>query len=338
MSKSFWLLSAGLTALATPAYAQNDQTTTGTASGTENAAVQHDSSEPDIVITAQGRRQILQDVPLAVTAVGGDAAPEQRRQRHPPAEPARAVAARLLDRHRGERLGPYPRHRHGRRQSRPRKLGRGVHRRRLPLAQRHRPQRARRGRADRGAARPAGHLVRPQRLGRPHPHHHPPAGIRRFRRLCRADLRQLQPDPRRRRDQRAARRDARRPARRGLCPPRRLLSRRQPDRRHRGPGQRPRPHLRARPIAVRAERRALVPADRRLYQSQRILLRRRLSRPRDSPLDRQPQQPGEPPPRRRRDQPRRQQHHQRPARSRPAAGRVQQSLQPDDLRQPGPLL
>ncbi|HEV2815788.1 MAG TPA: TonB-dependent receptor [Allosphingosinicella sp.] len=69
MSKSFWLLSAGLTAFATPAYAQDDQTT-GTASGTENAAVQ---TEPDIVITAQGRRQILQDVPLAVTAVGGDA-------------------------------------------------------------------------------------------------------------------------------------------------------------------------------------------------------------------------------------------------------------------------
>ncbi|HMG47025.1 MAG TPA: TonB-dependent receptor [Allosphingosinicella sp.] len=73
MPKSFWLLSAGLTALATPAYAQGDQTTTGTASGTENAAVQtSDTGEPDIVITAQGRRQILQDVPLAVTAVGGE--------------------------------------------------------------------------------------------------------------------------------------------------------------------------------------------------------------------------------------------------------------------------
>jgi iron complex outermembrane recepter protein len=72
MPKSFWLLSAGLTALATPAYAQNDQAT-GTASGTENAAVQPgDTSQPDIVITAQGRRQILQDVPLAVTAVGGE--------------------------------------------------------------------------------------------------------------------------------------------------------------------------------------------------------------------------------------------------------------------------
>ena len=31
-----------------------------------------DTGEPDIVITAQGRRQILQDVPLAVTAVGGE--------------------------------------------------------------------------------------------------------------------------------------------------------------------------------------------------------------------------------------------------------------------------
>ena len=73
MPKSFWLLSAGLTALATPAYAQDEQPTTGTASGTENAAVQtSDTGEPDIVITAQGRRQILQDVPLAVTAVGGE--------------------------------------------------------------------------------------------------------------------------------------------------------------------------------------------------------------------------------------------------------------------------
>jgi len=73
MSKSFWLLSAGLTALAAPAHAQDDQTTPTSSSGTENAAVQPVNSEPDIVITAQGRRQILQDVPLAVTAVGGEA-------------------------------------------------------------------------------------------------------------------------------------------------------------------------------------------------------------------------------------------------------------------------
>lgn len=69
MSKSFWLLSAGLTALATPAYAQDDPASTATT--TTPAA--DESREADIVITAQGRRQILQDVPLAVTAVGGDA-------------------------------------------------------------------------------------------------------------------------------------------------------------------------------------------------------------------------------------------------------------------------
>jgi len=73
MSKSFWLLSASLTAFATPAYAQDDPAPT-TDSGTEDAAVQNaDEAVEDnnIVVTATGRRQILQDVPLAVTAVGG---------------------------------------------------------------------------------------------------------------------------------------------------------------------------------------------------------------------------------------------------------------------------
>jgi outer membrane receptor protein involved in Fe transport len=64
MPKSFWLLSAGLTALATPAFAQE---TTAPTAPTEDT-----TNQPDIVITAQGRRQILQDVPLAVTAVGGE--------------------------------------------------------------------------------------------------------------------------------------------------------------------------------------------------------------------------------------------------------------------------
>ncbi len=66
MSKSFWLLSAGFAALATPAYAQDEQPTTAT--GTEQAAVETEVPEDDqnIVVTAQGRRQILQDVPLAV--------------------------------------------------------------------------------------------------------------------------------------------------------------------------------------------------------------------------------------------------------------------------------
>src|SRR3954453_6381996 len=74
MSKSFCLLSAGLTALATPAYAQPPQdTTTTNTSGTESAAVQtNENGQPDIVVTAQGRRQLLQDVPLAVQAVNGE--------------------------------------------------------------------------------------------------------------------------------------------------------------------------------------------------------------------------------------------------------------------------
>ena len=59
MSKTFWMLSAGLTALATtPAYAQ------GEAQTAEN--------DDAIVVTAQGRRQILQDVPLAVSAVNAE--------------------------------------------------------------------------------------------------------------------------------------------------------------------------------------------------------------------------------------------------------------------------
>ena len=76
MSRKYWLLSAGVAALALPgvAQAQDDpQPTTG--SGTEQGAVQATDEQADdnnIVVTAQGRRQILQDVPLAVTAVGGE--------------------------------------------------------------------------------------------------------------------------------------------------------------------------------------------------------------------------------------------------------------------------
>jgi iron complex outermembrane recepter protein len=72
MSKSFWLLSASLTVFAAPAYAQDDPPAATTDSGVEEAAVQDDEGDDEnIVVTAQGRRQILQDVPLAVTAVGG---------------------------------------------------------------------------------------------------------------------------------------------------------------------------------------------------------------------------------------------------------------------------
>ena len=80
MPKAFWLLSAGFAgfaAIATPAYAQDTtepEDPPTSPSPTEQAAVDpaaQDEGE-NIIITAQGRRQILQDVPLAVSAVGGE--------------------------------------------------------------------------------------------------------------------------------------------------------------------------------------------------------------------------------------------------------------------------
>lgn len=55
--KSFWLLSAGIAALASPAHAQ-DQGTDRAQAATE--AAQADEGDA-IIVTAQGRRQILQD-------------------------------------------------------------------------------------------------------------------------------------------------------------------------------------------------------------------------------------------------------------------------------------
>src|SRR5687768_10535085 len=85
MSKSFWLVSAGLVALtATPAFAQDQTSPTGDPSPVEEAGEVETTTEVDptdsaatggegdIVITAQGRTQILQDVPIAVTAVSAD--------------------------------------------------------------------------------------------------------------------------------------------------------------------------------------------------------------------------------------------------------------------------
>ena len=79
--KSTWLLSAALFALTAPAQAQvtEEQTDPTAPSATEQAAVEPESqaaaeAEPDeIIITAQGRRQVLQDVPIAVTSVTGTA-------------------------------------------------------------------------------------------------------------------------------------------------------------------------------------------------------------------------------------------------------------------------
>ena len=196
------------------------------------------------------------------------------RQRHPPAQPGRAFAARLLDRQRGQRLRAHPRNRDGRRQSRPRKLGRGVHRRRLSLAFRHRPQRARRNRARGGAARAAGHLVWPQRLGRPDPHHQQAAFVH-LRRHRRGDLWQLRSCPVVGRADWPDHRDARGADRRRLRQAPWLLRR---SRQRRG-RQQPQPLFRARTIVVPAEQRSQHPADRRLYQARRTLLRRGLCRP-----------------------------------------------------------
>ena len=65
--KKYWLLSAGIAALATPTFA-HAQGTTGTTGAADAAAQPTDeaANEGEIVVTAQGRRQVLQDVPLAV--------------------------------------------------------------------------------------------------------------------------------------------------------------------------------------------------------------------------------------------------------------------------------
>jgi len=79
--KSAWLLSAALVAVPNAAFAQNNDAAVQPTqpSPTEQAGVTQQAQaaaqtgqEDQIIITAQGRRQVLQDVPIAVTAVGGD--------------------------------------------------------------------------------------------------------------------------------------------------------------------------------------------------------------------------------------------------------------------------
>jgi len=79
MRKSVWLLSAGLAALSCPAFAQDNQSTpqptepspTEQAGTTDQAQAAAEEDSDEIIVTAQGRRQVLQDVPIAVTAIGG---------------------------------------------------------------------------------------------------------------------------------------------------------------------------------------------------------------------------------------------------------------------------
>jgi iron complex outermembrane recepter protein len=82
MSKSIWLMSAGLFAIAAaPAHAQDNTQPTGETSQVEDAGEVDANSDVtptdeanygDILVTAQGRTQVLQDVPLAVTAVSAE--------------------------------------------------------------------------------------------------------------------------------------------------------------------------------------------------------------------------------------------------------------------------
>src|SRR5947209_14101583 len=79
LRKSAGLLTAAVVAVPNAAFAQNNDTGTKatTPSPTEKAGVTPaaqaaaQTQEDQIIITAQGRRQVLQDVPIAVTAVGG---------------------------------------------------------------------------------------------------------------------------------------------------------------------------------------------------------------------------------------------------------------------------
>ena len=255
-----------LTALATPAYAQDDTAPT-TPSATEEAAVQDgdQAGEQEIVVTAQGRRQILQDVPLAVTAVGGQAMQNSGatdiRQLNQLA-PSLLVSSTGTEANGSARIrgigtvGDNPGL-----ESSVAVFVDGVYRSRSGI-----------GLNELGEIERIEVLRGPQGtlFGR-----NASAGLihvitRRpefeFGGYVEADLRQLRlrsaaPVRHHRPDLRAARL----PARRHLFAPRRLLRRRQRLRRHRKPRQRPQPLLHPRAIAVRAQRRADGPPDRRLF-------------------------------------------------------------------------
>jgi outer membrane receptor protein involved in Fe transport len=76
ISKSVWMMSAGMFALAVPAHAQDNTSPTGQTTPTEQAGEVETGADvgptDEIIVTAQGRAQVLQDVPLAVSAVSAD--------------------------------------------------------------------------------------------------------------------------------------------------------------------------------------------------------------------------------------------------------------------------
>ncbi len=77
MSKSYWLLSAGLFAMASPAFAQQVEQAQTSAPQEAGEVDPNRDVEPGegqvIVVTAQGRVQALQDVPISVNVVSGEA-------------------------------------------------------------------------------------------------------------------------------------------------------------------------------------------------------------------------------------------------------------------------
>src|SRR3546814_19176143 len=81
MRKSFWLISAGMAALAAPSFAQEPVPPVGEATPTQEAAsvdavVQDEGGAQDtddIIVTATRRNEAPSAVPLAVSAVTGPA-------------------------------------------------------------------------------------------------------------------------------------------------------------------------------------------------------------------------------------------------------------------------
>ena len=191
--KSAWLLSAGLFALATPAFAQTAQSTTDT---------DKQAARPDRRARPKARRRRIRRASSSRSTPATSSSPRRAATRRCPtfrwrSAPSRReqlrntgatdirqlnqVAPSLLvsstSSEGGAARRAHSRHRHGRRQSRPRRLGRRLHRRRLSLARGRRPHRAWSARSDRGAARAAGHAVRPQHLGGPDLDHHRQAAL-----------------------------------------------------------------------------------------------------------------------------------------------------------------
>ena len=124
----------------------------------------------------------------------GDRNPRDRQRRGSPGRGPRPLDHRLRRRQRDQpRL--HPRRRRAAGADRREPGDRGLSRRRLPRQAGRRLLRARGCRADRGAARAAGHAIRPQRDGRRDQHHYAPAEQHRARRRAARQLRQFQCDP-----------------------------------------------------------------------------------------------------------------------------------------------